>query len=185
MFQCRTRTILIGAHARKHGRLAGFSLKLRRRSDRLIPSAGAGSLAMFRIRDHKSFRVMRPLASRVSKCIKAGSPRHHAGCTEQGIRATTYSGVKPAHHIGLMIQSERISVNFAESQCPTSWYEGIYANSGSSIENSFYYKASRCYEIIKLEPTATNLKRGYLRRMPVIAAISNDAFDYPAWRRST
>ncbi len=59
-------------------------------------------------------------------------------------------------------------------------YEGVRAKSASSIEISFYYKAIRCFETIKLKPTATNLKRAYLHRMSVMDAISNDTFDYAA-----
>jgi len=57
-------------------------------------------------------------------------------------------------------------------------YEGVRKKSASSIEISFYYQGQRCFEIVKLKPIATNLKRAYTHRMAVIDAINTGTFNY-------
>jgi integrase len=55
---------------------------------------------------------------------------------------------------------------------------GVKKASESSIAITFYYKGERCYERIKLKPTAANLKRVERHKASILEGIENGTFDY-------
>lgn len=59
-------------------------------------------------------------------------------------------------------------------------YDGIRAASNTSITIDFPYAGQRRRERIKLEPTPANLKRAFLHRAAILAAIEKGEFDYAA-----
>ena len=57
-------------------------------------------------------------------------------------------------------------------------YEGVRADTGSTITIDFRYAGRRCKERIKLESTPANLKRAAQHRAAILLAIENGTFDY-------
>lgn len=57
-------------------------------------------------------------------------------------------------------------------------YEGVISKSKTSIQINFTYQGKRCRETVKLKPTPANLKKAFVHRGGILAAIAVGQFDY-------